>query len=180
MTGTVFPTWTANQIVPARGLNSISSISAWKLADTSKISNVTVAADPDLVVDTGIGVYILEAFINFFAPSAATAGGSAGDIKVGFSLTTSTTLVFSNWIGQGQGTAALTDFRGMGRSVDGTTQPFGGAGVAGSGNFQTVSFNGMFQPAVPGTLSLVWAQNISNPLATVVRRGSWLKITQVA
>ncbi len=164
MAGTFFPVWSAGQTITAAGLNDIPPIVAWKTTQLAR-SSVTPTADPDLVMDLIPGTYAIEAFANY-----TSTGG--GHFRAGFSY--SGTQGINNWMGIGQGTAAVTDFRGMGKSIDGTNQIWGDNGA----NFQGVFFNGMIEALTSGTLSFLWS--IDSVGTTTLRQASWLKLTQVA
>ncbi|MDX2702138.1 hypothetical protein PV350_04665 [Streptomyces sp. PA03-6a] len=164
-------TWLAGQRVTAGGLNKMLPLVAYKPATTSRSSNTTATADPDLAISIpadALVSYIIEAFL-----SVTGAAISTGDIKVGLSY--SGTLSMATWMGTGTTTASITNTNFFGKSVDGTTQSYGVNG----GQFSQVVLNGQITPTTAGTLSVVWAQNTSNATATNVRLSSWIKLTRI-
>jgi hypothetical protein len=114
------------------------------------------------------GNYALEGWLSCTGAAIGT-----GDIKIGFSYSSGTPA--GTWMGAGTDTTAITNSRNMGRSIDGTTQPFGVNG----GNFSQVLIAGQITISAIGTLSLLWAQNTSVATATNIRGGSWLKLTRM-
>lgn len=163
--------WAAGSEIAGSTLNLMLPKYVSKSAATVRASTVTATADPDLTFTfaaADVGSYALEGFL-----SCTGAAISLGDIKIGFSY--SAGIPTGTWMGTGTDTTAITNARNMGRSFDGTTQPFGVNGA----NFSLVLVTGQITISAAGTLSLVWAQNTSVATATNIRGGSWLKLTRM-
>lgn len=141
----------------------------YKTADTSRASNAAYADDPDLAASVVAGgVYFVEIYGVYQA-------GATGQIK--FQMTfPSGTMEASSWeydpgtdewaattvlsqaspalfVGGLTGTAGNVPFRLQGTAIIGTTG---------------------------GTLALQWAQNVSNATATIIRKGTIMRLTRAA
>lgn len=170
MAGTQFPGWVAGNTITATLLNDMNPITSWKTVVTSRASNVTATSDPDLILDLpSVGSYVIEAYILY----TGAAVGLAGAIKAGLNYTG--TLTSGNWIGHSHDTAATTNFRGIGATVNGGQMSFGTNGA----NFSGIFVNGFLTVSTTGQLQFQWAQNTTSATATVVRDGSWIRVQQV-
>ncbi len=159
-------------------LNSMLPNYVIKPADTTRASNVTLAADPDLVTGTlsAGGVYAVEFHVRFAALSAAgirtdwtVPAGTTGNRDVlGPAATNATNatdavVLDMRWAVHGYGTFVIyTDPR---NSVTNQTHFIEKAIVSVGGT--------------AGTVALRWAQNVTNATGTIVNAVSYVKWQQV-
>lgn len=164
-----YPDITVGDPVTADLLVSMLPQYVYKSSDTSRQSTTTVAADPDLIYNMPAARYYqLQALIVFQSPTTADfKGGLYGPTNATFSgiyhaqdaQTTNTSVgaIYTNAIG-------FT-----------STGTFGGSG----GNL-TILIEGMLYSGDGGNLGFTWAQVASVATATIVRTGSYFKLTPAA
>ncbi|MEV6800509.1 hypothetical protein AB0M91_19510 [Micromonospora rifamycinica] len=141
---------------------------AVKTTDTSRISTVTLAADPDLTVPVIAGAVYL---VNLYAPHTYNA---AGDFKIGWTYPSGSTL--PNW----QARWRTTDGVETSGSFADITSTVAITSASGSLN-QPVWAHGLLTiGALAGQFAFAWAQNTSNANATIVRAGAVLRLERIA
>lgn len=161
---TAVPTVNGSPLITAAVAGA--SVSAYKSANQSITSNTTLTADSALFVSVVSGVaYEIEAYLLVDSPAS-----SVPDFKWSFTTpgithcrynaqTTQNTTVTDNVIASlctGVGAAIQTDVNQSGIVVHGT-----------------------YTPSASGTLTVVWAQNVSDVNAVRLDQGSWLKLTRL-
>ncbi len=146
-------------------LNSYLEGFAVKNAVTSRASNTTTAADPDLQITlpTG-GTYLIKAWLN--DASGTSAGGLKGAITYSGSIST------GYWGMNGNGTA-VTPVPLTNINTTATLQTAQSA-VA------NMPIDGTLLCTTGGVLSFNWAQNSSNVTASVLGPGCSLRVTRVS
>ena len=163
--------FTAGQRLRASALEALSvrasPIGAYKQADTTRVSNVTATADPELTVSVPIGVYICEAVVLYQTPAAA-------DFKVG-------------WIG---GTGAnVGQWWSKWRTSDGTevsgvlSSDVSLRNVVGASAMppdQPVNMGGVCVVTQASSLAIRWAQVTSTAGDTKVLAGSYLRLVKIS
>lgn len=144
-----------------------------KAADTSRASNTTASADPDLVVALEAATtYQFEAFL-------PVEGSTGGDFKVGMTGPGDQTLFV--WTTIGQTTAASTTTGSFDQSFRDTSGDTNGRGTTGNvPNGLAHMVHGSITTVSSGNLSVIWAQNSSNGTATVLKAGAYLLARRVA
>jgi len=133
---------------------------AYTTSDFSKTSDTTLADITGLThtVVTG-GVYRLRAILFVIS-------GASGGVKVAISgSATATTINYSCIINLVQISSTLT-------AIDAS---FGATAV-----FNKVTIDGWIDVAAGGTLTIKFAQNVSNGTASTVYPGSWWEVTKLA
>lgn len=138
---------------------------ATKAAATSRSSNTTPAADPDLQITlpTG-GTYAIEGWIN-------DAGGtSAGGLKGTIAFSGTSTSGSWGMVGSGTGTTAVP-LTALGTSVQMQSAQTG---------VGSMRLDAALLCSTGGTLSFNWAQQGSNGTASQVSSGSYLRVTRLS
>lgn len=148
-------------------------VSVVKSADESVTSSTVLQDDDELLVAVvANAVYMVEATV-------FVTGATAGDVKVTFALPASATGVIG-LAGQILAGASSDDWHRMNTVIDFVTPDFMNFGVISTTQPQPVTVAGsIFTGASAGTLQMQWAQNASSGTATVVKKGSWLRVTRV-
>lgn len=170
MGSTVYPTYLTGQRLTADLLTSGQTLNIIKAADTSRTTNVTPAADPDLVVTLAANrTYLLNSVIVY-------QGDAAGDMKGGITVPASGTIFGTV---RAQGTTAsstagsiVTDLQSGGTSF--------GYGCLGAGTNMTALTVAVITTGVGGTLGFSWSQVTSSAVATIIKAGSFIALTPVA
>lgn len=173
-----YPVITAGTRITADLLSSMMPNYVIKPADTSRASNVTPTADPDLVTGTlsAGGVYEIEFCVRFASLQAAgirtlwlvpsgTTGNKhvAGPAATNAANATDAVVLDMRWAIHGYATNTLyTDPR---NSVSNQTWFYEKAILS--------------VGATAGTVSLSWAQNVTNATGTIVNANSYVKWQQV-
>lgn len=142
-----------------------------KPSSTSRASTTTLAADPHLSIDVVPGTYKVDALIMYDADAAA-------DLKLGWFAPASTTGGW--WPGgsdSGNTTFAATTRWGALADFSVSTLPVAGVGA---GSIVSCRPTGTAVVTATGQISLAWAQNVSNAIATIVRGHSWLELRRIA
>jgi len=156
--------FTAGQKLRASELNDFLPIMARATADTSKTSNTTLGNVTGLAVAVAASTaYALDGYL-------AYTGNSTGDIKFAWTIPTGLT---GHW----------------GISSDDTTTPgdlktsiataYTTVITAGGGSLNATVKGYVLTDTTAGTLQLQFAQNTSNGTATVVKTGSWIRLTKL-
>lgn len=141
-----------------------------KTSDTSRASNATYSDDTHLagISVAASSVYTVEVYGVYQA-------GATGQIKFQMTFPSGATMESGSWhydpgtddwqantsISQSSPAAFVVGLTGTGGNV-----PFRLAGSLHVG-------------ATAGTLALQWAQNVSNATATILRKGSWMRVVKV-
>jgi hypothetical protein len=138
-----------------------------KPADTTRTSNATASADPDLLLTNvpASTYYRLQAMIAYSADTAA-------DMRAGLYGPSGAT-----YKGQYQGAPLTVTGSPSTLSLDATVLGSGfGFGGIGSGTDIYAMFDGTYYSGVGGTMGFTWAQYVSNAIGTTVRTDSYLKL----
>ncbi|MFJ4617431.1 hypothetical protein [Streptomyces sp. NPDC088812] len=168
----VWPNLYAGQRATADLLTSMLPLHAAKASSTSRASTTTISADPDLQLPVEANAQYLIHFyfrisgnaagdmdIQLTTPAGCTgsysvtgrlAGASAGD---GDARTSTRTTFNVETLYSTPSTAAAQANHGAGRLITGATA---------------------------GTLSVDWAQNVSNATASVMESDSWMELRRIA
>jgi hypothetical protein len=145
---------------------------AQKSADTTRASNTTIAADPDLVFATvGPGTYVFDGMIWY---SGQTTASGPGDLKCDFFHTGTTSATI--WSGSGAPNNTQAGLDTFARAF-GTATSFG---TFGTGLANVLPVRGAFTVSVSGTFQFRWAENTSAAVGTLVRASSWLRLHRIA
>lgn len=167
--------WASGETITASALQDMIPILKVKTSATSRASTTTVTADPDLVLTLRPNVTYLCTL------SISAIGDAAGDIDIAYSVTgtvTETPLVgrvFRGMADGGGNPASTSSMRtdGAVTSTITTEQTYGVHATSRNNITETFVVSG---GASGGTISLVWAQNVSNVTATQVTRGTFLAV----
>lgn len=133
-----------------------------KAVDTGRASTTAASADPELssIAIAGAGVYEVEMLLGVLT------GAGTGGIKLGLFFS-GTSLAASDGVCLGKQTNLLS-------ILNSTTVVINGSMT------DDVWMKYLLKATSGGNLSLQWAQNLSDPTATVVQAGSFIKVRQVA
>lgn len=139
-----------------------------KTSDTSR-TNSTQAADPHLIIDVVPGEYRIDAYLSY-------TGDAAADLKLGFFSPASTA---GHWYTGGSDSAntLFASTPNWGAVDITTTRPVAGVGAA---NVMACRPTGIAVVTATGQISLAWAQQVTNAIATTVRQHSWLELRRIA
>jgi hypothetical protein len=151
---------------------------AAKSADESVTASTTLQNDDHLVVPVAANAtYTIDGYLQWI-------GNDTGDIKFAFAFPSGSTL---HWGMIGPDDLATT-FASLG--TRGTSEWFARTSQTTSSAFiqysaSTAALLGRMSGLLvtggsAGTLTLQWAQFVSNPTATTLKQGSWLKLSRVA
>jgi len=167
-----FPQIFAGDLLDADLLMSMLPISARKSVSTSRASNITVTADPELQVQLAANAEY--ALVFYFRIS----GDPAADMDIKFTVPSGTTGSYTV-TGRLAGTStADSDPRTSTRIAFGVETQFSTPSTAaaqanhGAGRLITSS--------TAGTFSIDWAQTVSNATATVMEADSWMLLHRIA
>lgn len=158
--------------ITAAMLASIAPLGVIKGADESLVSNVTLQNDNDLVVPVAANAtYLFKAYLNYEGDSIANAG-----MKI-------------QWSGPAGYTQRYTLNRllpGNPASTIDATASFTGATVVGMGTTGAGTLRGtelagsIFTGSAAGTLQLLWAQNATSAVATIMHAQSTLELWRMS
>lgn len=154
-------TFTAGQILTADELNAALPIApAVKTADETVTSSTTLQNDDHLFVSVAANTtYLLELDFVFSA-------NASGDLKTTFTVPSGTT-----------GSLNMTSDAGTSTGVSMTsTAVWDGTGA----DEQARIFGRVVTSSTAGTVRLQWAQNASFGTGTIIRNGSFLRITRIS
>jgi hypothetical protein len=163
------PVWAVGQVLAAADVNSwFVPLVAYKTGATSRSSTTTPSADPDLTITLATSAfYRIEFHLNFEGSATANQG-----IKWGFTVPTGTNVryhgVWSN----------VTANAEIGHTWTGAQQPT--AGTDGTGNIHGASGQGtVFTSTTGGSITLNWAQAVSEASAITLHEQSSLILTRI-
>lgn len=163
------PTWVTGQVLTASDVNLwFVPLVVTKASDTSRTSNTTLAADPELVLAIAANaLYDFSCYINY--EGAAT---GAGDLKWNFTVPAGATLRYQSVSVNTVGTLSplLIGPTWTGSSTN-------SAGTNGAGNAMSLVMTGQLDTAgTSGSITLQWAQNASSATSTIVHTQSQLRL----
>lgn len=160
----------SGQRLTADALNALLPVSAVKAADTSRASNATPSADPELTITVTAGrTYMIEADL-------AATGSTAGDIQYQWSFGVGITATSSHVLGPAVAMTNRDSTDVRTRQVAPTTA--GGLGVEAASSTTRIRFS--VTASATGVISLLWAQSTSNATATVLLAGSYIVATPLS
>lgn len=138
-----------------------------KNSTTSRANTTTASADPNLQLSISSGTYSIEMWIN------DEGGTSPGGLKGSIGYSGSLTSIQSLWgmVGSGSTTTSvpLVTINVAAQQMQ-TSQ--GGVG--------NMWITGILYATGSGTISLNWAQQSSNGIASIVGVGSWMRVTKIS
>lgn len=144
--------------------------SARKTAGTSRISSVTLTADPDLTIASlPVGEYQIDGFLAYDASTTA-------DLAIAWNMPAGS---ISWGCGGLAGTATSNNPATINETLfTAATGPvLGGVGV-GTGTFARIT--GWLKVTTAGAMTLKWAQNSTDATNTTLQAGSWIRFTKIA
>lgn len=152
--------------ITARGV----ALVKFKSADTSRTSTITPTDDPDLVIAIpAAGTYAVEAFLPVINPL----GSSGAQIRLAYSGTTTAAGNAAEGVINATAANALYGYSTtLGRIFQYATVS------TADGDF--VRITAYITVSTTGNLSIQWSQNSSTANALQLRRGAWLRATQVS
>lgn len=155
--------FTAGQKLRASDLNNFLPIMARATADTSKTSNTTLGNVTGLAVAVAASTeYALDGYL-------AYTGNSTGDIKFAWTIPTGLT---GHWGISSDDTTTPGDLKTSIATAYTTVITAGGGSL-------NATVKGYMLTSNAGTLQLQFAQNTSDGTATVVKAGSWIRLTKL-
>jgi hypothetical protein len=125
-----------------------------KTVSEDRLSTVTLANDTQLLKTLSIGVYRMEVFLNYDAPTAA-------GIQIAWTLPVSATM---NYTAVGPTTTAVGYNDDQTAFFDQTSTT--NFGAHGAGTRSAILFVGTINIVTAGTVQLRWAQRVSNATRT--------------
>lgn len=146
------------------------AVSVFKAADTSRASNSTRSADPNLAFASLVaGTYKIEGVLYF--------QNATGGIDCSFALVSGTAPTSGrvSWVTSDSGTIIVANSgntlitTGTGAAQNG---PLSGGNLASN----VVSFAGWVTLPSTTSLTIFWAQGSSNVSATILKQGSWMTV----
>lgn len=145
-----------------------------KAIDTSRASTTVLADDPHLLLNLGVGTWMVTL--------GAHVTGSSGNFNMDFTTTGSVNMQGRMNRGPGAGNNAIDDGTAnmTGGDSAGTDQAFGTDDSGGAAEASGVTVQCMYVVTVASVLTLRWAQNSSQAAATVVKAGSWMTAIKFA
>lgn len=165
---------TAGAKIPASLLNDNLPRIARATADTTKTSSTAFADATGLLLSLAANaVYALDAYIAYVA-------GDTGDLKCAWTVPASTT---GHWAGWGLGVGATSSV-GVANGArpdafgDANFLSFGGSTVL-SGQLACYPRGYVVTAGTAGNLQFRFAQNVSNATSTVIKAGSWMRLTRI-
>jgi hypothetical protein len=164
------PTWTPGEVLASADVNSwFVPLAAYKASDTSRTSTTTLANDPDLTLAVAANcVYTVDLYLDFDGDTTGT-----GDLKLGWAVPASTTMRYGAAYDNTSPAASCGTTFTQASTISAATN---GAGV-----LQSFSAKGtIITSAAAGNVVLKWAQNTSNPTATIIHAQSYLTARRIA
>jgi hypothetical protein len=161
----------AGDLLDADLLMSMVPLDARKTVSTSRASNIVVAADPELVLTVAANAeYRIEFYLRI-------SGDPAADMDIKVTVPSGATGSYTV-TGRLAGTSvADSDARTSTRIAFGVETQFStpstAAAQANHGAGRLITTNG-------GTVSIDWAQTVSNATATVMEADSWISLRRIA
>lgn len=143
------------------------TVTAFKATDTSRATNDTPAADPDLSLSVAASAtYVLEGYLNY-------EGGTLGASDLQIVLHSVGTLRYQVVGGNPSAAPVIAGTIVGGEAV--------ALGTTGATNLKAALIRGtIINASGSGTLALWWAQNTSNGTATILHAGSWISLRRIA
>lgn len=154
-----------------------SPLFAYKTADESVTSSAALQNDDHLTLSVEANaIYTMTLFIEYIA-------GTTGDLQYAFTYPANASVTHGvaglDITATGSsGAAAVPNFSGPGRDTSTPTSArnLGGAG----GSFAHAFMMGLLEVGVTaGSLTLQWAQAVSDGTATTLKQGSWMKLDRI-
>lgn len=140
-----------------------------KASDESVTSSTVLQADNELTFTAVAGeTYVFEVCVFAFSTSATP------DIKLGFTFPAGT---MSFGVSGGNPTIS---FAANTAATSGTTSLPVGVTLSASPSADLIVINGSFVCTTGGTVTLIWAQNVSDATAMTIKAGSTLTATRVS
>lgn len=156
-------------------MTEVRPIIAHKTSDESVTSSTTFQADDHLSVPFAASTtYIVDAWMPM-------EGATAGDFKMQLVWTGTVARLDYSLFGLGNTpTVAEGDYKGIAQlGATGSPAPSITIGTT-TANWVPGWVHGLMVTTTSGTLTVEWAQNASSGTATIVKRGSWLRLIPVA
>lgn len=150
-------------------------IMKYKTADVSRASTAAYADDNELAASVvASAAYSVEVYGNYQA-------GATGQIKFQMTFPTGATLEGGSWeYDAGTDAAGAVNWASNGTLSSSSPAAFV-AGLVGTGGNVPFRLTGLLiTSTTPGILALQWAQNVSNATATILRKGSWMRLCRCA
>lgn len=147
-------------------------VTAYKTGDESVTSSTTLQNDDLLVLPVVANArYIMDAL--FFYTGAGD--GPTGGLKLGWTGPSGATMLWNNF-GTNQNTGALVGYNVVAENIGGGR----GVGTNGGTQMSCAPKGTLVTGASSGNLQLQWAQGGSNATATVLKVGSFIRLTRIA
>lgn len=161
--------WNPGDVLTAADMNAWAvPLAVMKPADTSRTSNTTLTADPDLTLAVAANaLYRFWCFLDYEGAALGT-----GDIKWQFTVPTSSTLRYH-----------LVCWSPLGAANTQNTMAAGGtanAGTINTGNLAGATMHGTLDTAgTAGSITLLWAQITSNATSTILHAQSAMVLDRI-
>ncbi|MFI1030724.1 hypothetical protein [Streptomyces sp. NPDC020951] len=166
-----FPQIFAGDLLDADLLMSMLPLTARKSVSTSRASNITVAADPELVLQVAANAeYALEFYFRI-------SGDPAADMDIKLTVPSGATGSYTVTGRLAGASTADSDPRTSTRIAFGVETQFSTPSTAAA---QSNHGAGRLITTNSGTFSIDWAQTVTNATATVMEADSWMKLTRLA
>lgn len=145
-------------------------IMAYKLADESVTSSITLQADDHLFVPVEANsVYFVESFIPF--GGAAT---GAGGIRSDWTAPAGSTFDWAAYGTNGHASGTTVDYDVVMQIITGLRSQATNAGT----NMSMQPKGTLVTAGTSGIFTFRWAQASSNATPTIVKKGAWIKLTK--
>lgn len=146
---------------------------AYKSGDESVTSSATLQNDDVLVLPVVANArYIMDS--QFFYTGAGD--GATGGFKIGWTGPSGATMLWANYGTTQNLSPTLVNYNVVVESIGGGR----GVGTNGATVMSCVPKGVLNTGANSGSLQLQWAQGGSNATATVLKAGSWIRLTRIA
>lgn len=148
---------------------------AYKSTDTSITNDAAYDDDPHLAISVlASAVYAVEVYGVYQA-------GATGQIKFQMTHPSGSTMEAGSWE-YDAGTDASSQVNWAANASLGSSSPSAFvAGLVGTGGNVPFRLTGLLiVGSTAGTLALQWAQNVSNGTATILRKGTYMRLTRAA
>jgi hypothetical protein len=162
--------WRGDGTWAAAGGGGLTTTGVAKASNTSRATNATASADPDLSVTLAAGTYSLDGYVSY------TAGGTGGFKAALFASQAIATSRYGIWTSQNgnTGTINVVPSAAPTTTITTATRVDNASGNAGAFFLRAT----LIIPSST-TVSLTWAQQTSDATATVVEAGSWFRLTKI-
>lgn len=147
---------------------------AVKATTTSRTSDISLTADPELVATCNVGNYMVEGQLIF---DCASSGAQGMQFALVHSAAAATLRYQLDGVVDGVATTTL-GVVGSAVATQGTTVQFVTISTISNGN--AIHFRGTALVVADGTLGVRWGQRSSNAVSTNLKAGSFLKLTRVS